>query len=56
MRIPTDIVNQLHALDCEDVAKRFDIHVKGHMTHCFKHEDKVPSLGFRKKSLEMLFM
>ena len=48
MRIPTDIVNQLHALDCEDVAKRFDIHVKGHMTHCFKHEDKVPSLGFRK--------
>lgn len=47
MRIPYDIVKQLHELNCEDVATRFGIDVKGHMAHCFKHVDRIPSLGFK---------
>lgn len=47
MRIPDEIINTLHELNCEDVAKRFGFEVKKHMTHCFKHEDRVASLGFR---------
>lgn len=48
MKIPPNIIRELHNLDCEDVAKRFGIETKGHMCHCFKHEDRVASLGFRR--------
>lgn len=48
MNIPNDIVDNLHNLNCEEVAKRFNIEVKNHMAHCFKHEDRVASLGFRR--------
>ncbi|MCM1139783.1 MAG: CHC2 zinc finger domain-containing protein [Muribaculum sp.] len=48
MRIPDNIILELHNLDCEEVAKRFGIETKRHMCHCFKHEDYVPSLGFRR--------
>lgn len=48
MKIPANIIQELHNLDCEDVARRFGIETKGHMCHCFRHQDRVPSLGFRK--------
>jgi len=48
MIIPREIIDILHNLNCEDVAKRFGIKVKGHMAHCFKHNDRVASLGFRQ--------
>jgi len=48
MNIPNDIVDNLHNLNCEEVAKRFNIEVKRLMAHCFKHEDRVLSLGFRR--------
>lgn len=48
MQIPPNVISELHNLDCEDVAKRFGIETKGHMCHCFKHEDRVASLGFRR--------
>ena len=49
MVIPNEIVNQLHQLDCEEVATQFQIvEVKGHQAHCFLHEDKHPSLSFRR--------
>jgi DNA primase len=47
MYIPENVVLQLHGLSCEEVATEFGLEVKGHMTHCFKHEDRVPSLGFK---------
>ncbi|MCM1140137.1 MAG: toprim domain-containing protein [Muribaculum sp.] len=48
MKIPEHIIYALHNLDCEDVARRFGIETKGRMCHCFKHEDRIPSLGFRR--------
>lgn len=48
MKIPNEILYKLHEMDCENVAKRFGVNVKSHMAHCFKHNDHVPSLGFKK--------
>lgn len=48
MSIPNEIIHQLHLIDCEDAAIRFGLAVKGHMAHCFKHDDRITSLGFRK--------
>lgn len=48
MQIPNEIIRQLHEMNCEDVAKRFGLEVKNHMAHCFKHEDRIASLGFKK--------
>lgn len=48
MKIPSEILRQLHEMNCEDVAKRFGVDVKGHMTHCFKHDDRIASLSFRR--------
>ena len=42
-----DALNILRALNCEDVAKAYGLEVKGHMTHCFMHNDRHPSLGFK---------
>lgn len=47
MRIPDEIIRQLHEINCEDAAKRFGLDVKKHMAHCFKHNDRIASLGFR---------
>ena len=47
MRIPDEIIRQLHEINCEDAAKRFGLDVKNHMAHCFKHNDRIASLGFR---------
>lgn len=47
MRIPDEIIRQLHGINCEDAAKRFGLDVKKHMAHCFKHNDRIASLGFR---------
>ena len=47
MRIPDEIIRQLHEINCEDAAKRFGLDVKKHMAHCFKHNDRTASLGFR---------
>ena len=35
MRIPDEIIRQLHEINCEDAAKRFGLDVKNHMAHCF---------------------
>ena len=48
MKIPNEILHQLHEMNCEDVAKRFGLEVKNHMAHCFKHDDRIASLSFRK--------
>ena len=48
MIIPNEIIRQLHAMECEAVAKRFGLDVKSHMAHCFKHDDRIASLGFRR--------
>ena len=48
MRIPNEIVYELHNLNCEDVAQRFGLNPKGHKCRCFKHDDRVASLGFRQ--------
>lgn len=48
MKIPSEILRQFHEIDCEDVAKRFGVDVKGHMSHCFKHDDRIASLSFRR--------
>ena len=42
-----DALNILRALNCEDVAKAYGLEVKGHMTHCFMHNDRHPSLGIK---------
>lgn len=47
MKISDEILHKLHELDCEDVAKRFGIDVKRHKAHCFNHDDRIASLGFR---------
>lgn len=47
MKIPSEIIRKFHEMNCEDVAKRFGVDVKGHMAHCFKHDDRVASLGFK---------
>lgn len=47
MKIPKTIIEQLHKLNCEEVAKRFGIEVDNHKTRCFKHEDRIPSLSFK---------
>ena len=47
MRIPDEIIRQLHEINCEGAAKRFGLDVKKHMAHCFKHNDRIASLGFR---------
>lgn len=48
MFIPDDIVEKLHNLDCEIVAKDFDIQVSNHKAHCFMHDDRNPSLAFKR--------
>lgn len=48
MRIPNTIVSELHNLNCEDVAQRFGLNPKGHKCRCFKHDDRIASLGFRQ--------
>lgn len=48
MRIPNNIVSELHNLNCEDVAQRFGLNPKGHKCRCFKHDDRIASLGFRQ--------
>lgn len=48
MRIPNNIVTELHNLNCEDVAQRFGLNPKGHKCRCFKHDDRIASLGFRQ--------
>lgn len=47
MYIPENIVNVLHNLDCETVARKFGINIVKHQAHCFMHEDKHPSLAFK---------
>ena len=47
MYIPDNIVNILHNLDCETVARKFGINIVKHQAHCFMHEDKHPSLAFK---------
>lgn len=47
MYIPDNIVNILHKLDCETVARKFGINIVKHQAHCFMHEDKHPSLAFK---------
>lgn len=47
MGIPENIIEILHDLNCEEVAKKFGIEIKNHMAHCFKHEDRKASLGFK---------
>lgn len=47
MYIPNDVIKQLRGLNCEDVAARYGFVAKGHMIRCFRHEDRVPSLGFK---------
>lgn len=46
MKIPKTIIEQLHKLNCEEVAKRFGLEVDNHKTRCFKHKDRIPSLSF----------
>ena len=48
MKILSEILCQLHEMNCEDVAIRFGVDVMGHMTHCFKHDDRIESLSFRR--------
>lgn len=47
MFIPPEIIRELRSLNCEEVAIRFGMEVKHHMTRCFKHNDNVASLGFK---------
>lgn len=42
-----DALIKLRGLNCEEVAKAYGLKVKGHMAHCFMHNDKHPSLGFK---------
>lgn len=48
MKISNEIISQLHEMNCEDVAKRFGLDIRNHMAHCFKHDDRIASLGFRR--------
>lgn len=48
MQIPNEIIRQLHDMNCEDVARKFGLKIKNHMAHCFKHDDRTASLGFRR--------
>lgn len=42
-----DALIKLRGLNCEEVAKAYGLEVKGHMAHCFMHNDRHPSLGFK---------
>lgn len=42
-----EALTKLRDLNCEEVAKAYGLEVKSHMTHCFMHNDRHPSLGFK---------
>lgn len=46
--IPTEVVDRLREIDCEEVGEALGLTIRRHMAHCFLHSDHTPSLGFKR--------
>ncbi len=46
MFIPQNIIDDLRQRDCEELANRLGIEVRGHKAYCFLHSESIPSLSF----------